>query len=160
MDNLIPSASLIEEKLRYYLFCRNHNFVLKNFYINQFECDVFSVTSSGLTNEFEVKRTLLDYRNDFSKGYGEDKKHKLIQEGHRTNKFWYVVPEEWDLEIPEYAGIFTYRHKGDELGHLSKKREAKILHRRRLKEDNELLYNIAMKCYYRMPKEKHIITLV
>jgi hypothetical protein len=153
MDDLIPSASLISEKLRCYLVSHNHNFVMKNFYINSWECDVFSATYSGLTNEYEIKRTLHDYKNDFSKKCGELKKHQLIQDGQRTNKFWYVVPEEWDFELPDYAGIFIYRHRGEEFGYLTKKKEAKILHRRKLKEDNKLLYNIATKCYYRIPKE-------
>jgi hypothetical protein len=156
MKNLMPSANLIEEKLKHYLLSRNHNFVLKNFYIDRWECDVFSVTGSGLTNEYEVKRTLVDYKNDFSKKDGDLKKHELIKEGKRTNKFWYVIPEDWDLEIPAYAGIFTYRHVHGEISYLVKKREAKVLHRRKIKEDNKLLYNIATKCYYRMPEEQVI----
>ena len=155
----MPPANFIGEQLRCYLVGRNHNFVLKNFYIDSWECDVFSVTTSGLTNEYEVKRTLHDYKNDFSKNCGELKKHQLIQDGLRTNKFWYVIPEEWDLEIPEYAGIFVYKHNGEKLGYLTKKREAKVLHRRKMKDDNRLLYNIATKCYYRMPKEHIIIPI-
>ena len=150
---VIPHASLVEEKLRIYLVNRQHRFVLKNFYIDRWECDVFSSTGSGLTNEFEVKRTVADYKNDFKKHDGEQKKHQLIETGQRTNKFWYILPENIQVEVPKYAGIFWYAFDGETVLHVRKIREAKMLHKRRLKDDNKLMYNIALKCYYRMPRE-------
>jgi hypothetical protein len=111
-----------------------------------------------MTNEYEVKRTLSDYAQDFKKGCGEEKKHELIQSGGRTNKFWYVLPESLVVELPEYAGVIRY--KQDEEGHINlrKVRNAKILHKQKLSECPKLLYNIALKCYYRMlniQKEQH-----
>jgi hypothetical protein len=156
---VIPHASLIEEKLRIYLVNRQNRFVLKNFYIDRWECDVFSVAGSGLTNEYEVKRTLLDYKKDFTKKDGDLRKHELIKDGKRTNKFWYVIPEEWSVEIPSYAGIIRYRYNGNEISYVHKTREAKVLHKRRLLDDNKMLYNIALKCYYRLPSGRASVSV-
>jgi hypothetical protein len=141
----------IEERLRFYLTAKQHRFVLKNFYIRHWECDVFSVSAHGVTNEYEVKVTLADYKRDQRKNCGDENKHALIQEGKRVNKFWYVIPSTWSVEVPEYAGVLHYwQDDNDSHIHIRKIKEAKMLHNGKLSEDIKLLYNIALKCYYRM----------
>jgi hypothetical protein len=149
---VIPQADLIADKLERYLRSRQHDFVLSRFFIGAWECDVFSVSQSGFTNEYEIKRTLSDYKNDFKKSdkwNAELKKHEQIEQGKRTNKFWYVIPEDWTIEIPKHFGIYTYRYQNGEVIFVTKKREAKILNRTKYREDLQMLNNLASKCYYR-----------
>jgi len=73
--------------------------------IFDWEADIVSVTNSGYVYEFEIKRTLADYRADFKK---EEKHSRLKNRGrHIPSRFWYVI-NGFELPvdaIPEYAGL-------------------------------------------------------
>lgn len=128
------------EWLRCVYHSRQHDFVIKNFFIDSWECDLFSVTKSGYTNEYEIKVSRADYKNDFKKG----SKHYFIENGKRTNKFWFVVPK--DLihvdEIPKYAGLIYIDRSC-----IYVIKNAPLLHKRRLLSDIFYLRTIANKCY-------------
>lgn len=38
----------------------------------------------------------------------EYNKHKLIEDGKRANRFYFVTPEKLDLAIPDYAGLIVF----------------------------------------------------
>jgi len=147
----IPKADDISEKLEKYLRGRQHNFVLSRLFIDSFECDVFSVSQSGYTNEFEIKRTISDYQNDFKKkdAWKNENKIESVNAGKRTNKFFYVIPEEWTIDIPKQFGIYTYKHENGEVIWVAKKREGKLLHSTNYQNDLSVWKNIALKSYYR-----------
>ena len=76
------------------------------------ECDIISVTKSGYAQEFEIKRTLADYRADFNK----KRKHKWLKANHGNipSRFWYVI-NGFDLrpdDVPEYAGLIKIDGSG------------------------------------------------
>lgn len=90
------------------------------------ECDVWRLTSSGFTDEYEIKLTVSDFKADSRKSkkvYGrwcpilkrfpDPKvltKHDILRgsEG-GPNRFWFVLPEPMAnmVVIPEYAGLIV-----------------------------------------------------
>ena len=108
--------------------CRDkkHRFIIPNFYLGRWECDVFSLLQNGFTYEYEIKVSKIDFKKDFTKTNGSYKKHRLIEEGHRTNRFYYVCPA--DLisieEVPKYVGLIYFNGK-----RLNLIKEAPIIHR-------------------------------
>jgi hypothetical protein len=107
---------------------RGHKYIMPNFtfahycptFIGSFEADIYSINSSGYSNEYEIKTSLSDFKADQKKcgilgGFNKEKttiyKSELIQKGERASKFWYVVPENLvplDL-VPTYAGLLYIR---------------------------------------------------
>lgn len=86
----------------------NHNYVIYNAFLFEWESDFFSVSESDYLYEVEIKITRADYKDDF------DKKEKhLLLENHnmdfkkKPNKFFYAVPKGLlaTIEVPEYAGL-------------------------------------------------------
>ena len=82
----------------------------KNVY--EWECDIISVTRAGYAQEFEIKRTLADYRADSIK----TEKHQRLElrQGHIPTRFWYVI-NGFDLntkDVPEYAGLIIIDGEG------------------------------------------------
>lgn len=70
------------------------------------EADLLSVTPAGLVHEFEIKRTIGDYRADFR---NKVTKHILLQQGspaYSPNYFWFVT-HGFEVEVPDYAGWMT-----------------------------------------------------
>lgn len=124
--------------------------VIPNFYIGEWECDLFTLNKTGFTAEYEIKKTEADYQNDFKKitYWGKirsrvknhhydlepDMKHHQIQHGKRTNYFWFVMPEAIaeKVTIPEYAGLITYKLVNNR-GHIehsfTKVKRAPLIHR-------------------------------
>lgn len=103
---------------------KNNIIVIPNYYINQFECDVFAVTKGGYKVEYEIKISKEDLLKDFDKkDYNYDwryqrreyfYKHDLIKEGKRVNKFYYVIDESLQdciSHIPSYCGIIIAKPK-------------------------------------------------
>jgi hypothetical protein len=128
---------------------RGHLFVLPNFYINDWECDIFSITTRGYTNEYEIKISKADFENDKYKSYKPYRGETQLKSvetilGKRTSKFWYVFPSSLNLDIPSYAGIITYRD-----GIFHNIREAPFMNKTKVDLSNKLLFNIANKCYNR-----------
>jgi hypothetical protein len=103
-----------EEHLIHHLMGSYYAGIVPNYYIGYWECDVFSLNKSGYTAEYEIKLSKQDYLKDFGKAIrrwrSDNKifKHDLIKTGQRTNRFWFVCPEDLDVEIPKYAGLMTF----------------------------------------------------
>lgn len=92
---------------------------------NWWECDVWRLRKSGFVDEFEIKTSLADFRNDLRKvksgvlfdevqrrfvAQPEVRKHELLKgESRGPNRFWFVVPRELasKIEVPEYAGLIV-----------------------------------------------------
>lgn len=93
---------------------------IPNYFIGAFECDIYTVNKNLYTTEYEIKKTVADFKKDFNKQNNRwiwkdqkrntTKKHDLIQQGLRTNRFYYVMPEQLKecIEIPNYAGLITF----------------------------------------------------
>ncbi len=125
MDNIYSIAKSIVS---------NHDHILQNLYIFNWECDVFSVTKTGYSYELEIKISRSDFKADFKKdkhkifnnwkkgyyayglgrrGWGFDNaEYSILSSGKITyqtcaNKFFYVVPEGLikEDEVPDYAGL-------------------------------------------------------
>ena len=158
-------ADEINIELQKHLRGKQHEFVLPNFYFGGFESDVFSVLRSGYTEEYEIKIAKSDFKKDFSKteiaerrwnkelGKAEtirqgNKKHDLILQGKRTNRFYFVVPDGLiDVrEIPDHAGLIYFKD-GLRFNYV---KPAKLLHQNKLiMTKRGLLYDIANRCYSR-----------
>lgn len=89
----------------------NHQIAAPNITtVYTWECDLLSLTRANFAHEFEIKRSLSDYRADFKK---KSKHHSLSNRlfYHDTNPripnyFWYVVAG-LEVEPPEYAGLLN-----------------------------------------------------
>ena len=97
------------------LYSKNRIAIINNFFCGQIsgEADVFSLTNSLFSYEYEIKISRSDFRADFKKTF----KHKLLSKKAdylpsatlymTANYFYYVTPK--DLvkveEVPEYAGL-------------------------------------------------------
>lgn len=156
------TAKLIIKNLVEDLRNRKHKFVLPNIFIDFWECDVFSVSTSGYTQEFEVKITKEDFYKDFDKQLHEcwgkpgKMKHDEIRNGNRMNKFWFVYPKDMiDIsEVPDYAGIYHIVKIDEERYAFHFVREAKFLHKRKFIDSPKLLEAIGLKCYYKLINEE------
>ena len=104
----------IEKMLMHDLFFKHHSPIVKHFSgAGLGECDVLSITQSGMVYEYEIKISRSDYKADFKKTF----KHKILSNhpeiqkyyyaNHKPNFFYYVVPEGLITikELPEYAGL-------------------------------------------------------
>lgn len=99
---------------------KGNTIVLPNYYINQWECDVFAITKSGYKIEYEIKISKEDLLKDFGKrdyNYNWHNrsreyfyKHELIKEGKRVNRFFYVITPnliEFIDQIPKHLGVIV-----------------------------------------------------
>lgn len=109
----------LEQWLVRHLIGSYYKAVIPNFYLGNYECDVISLNRSGYTAEYEIKQTKSDYYKDFEKkrssmyirSRNTGPKHDYIKDGKRTNRFWFVLPEDMDVEVPDYCGRMNYRFK-------------------------------------------------
>ena len=118
-------ANLVTACLLKELNERTQSIILPNFHMvfeesnTKWECDLFQLTDTDWTIEYEVKTTKADLRNDFNKTWHNQikttpKKHDFIINGKRTNRFYFVIPESFieDKEliesIPNKYGIIAY----------------------------------------------------
>ena len=137
--------------------------LIPNYYFGMYEADIFRVNKQGYTIEYEIKISKADFRKDFTKSHrvfvkneqGEiekeeytDKrgnkykrwktinvtKHQHIQEGNRTNKFYFCCPEGLidKSEIPKEYGLI-YFTPGEYLRWRIVK-QAKFLHKNKATE--------------------------
>lgn len=145
---------------------RNHEFVLPNFYVGDWECDVYSILKSGYTEEYEIKITVADYKKDFEKAAHTydwrtqarslSNKHMLIKQGKRANRFYFVVPEGLikPEDVPEYAGLYYARpNKEFSRGRsvwLQQVKAPRLLHKNKIDlTGNKPIHQIAQRCYSR-----------
>lgn len=108
----------VEIELMHKIFSSYRLTVIPNFYIGAFECDLFVINKNRYTVEYEIKKTLSDYRSDFKKekkyfSYREQQykpinKHDQIRAGERTNRFYFVLEKSISVNVPDYAGLISY----------------------------------------------------
>ena len=108
----------VEHELMHRIISNYRLAVIPNFFIGAFECDLFVMNKNLYTVEYEIKKTLADYKNDFKKekkyfNYREQavelkNKHTQIQAGKRTNRFYFVLEKGMGVEVPAYAGLMVY----------------------------------------------------
>ncbi len=133
-------------------YCKKrHVFAIANFYHGWHEFDMFSLTHSGYTIEFEIKISRADFHKDFK---SKVEKHKVYadksQINAKPNRFFFVCPP--DLirldEIPEYAGLIymDVNQVSSTKGYMLIK-NAPLLHK--TKVTPSIYKEIATKCYYR-----------
>ena len=106
-----------EFKLMQFVIAGHQLAVIPNYYFKGFECDCFSINKNLYTTEYEIKISKTDFKNDFNKQQQrhnwqtktiEITKHAAIKNGQRTNRFYFVVPKELDISVPDYAGLITF----------------------------------------------------
>lgn len=111
-------ASDIKKALLQWCGGNVYDIVLPNFYWGMFEHDVFELKMSGYLNEYEIKVSRSDFKNDFKKyfstrtdipfEYENHNKHDIVRNGEAPcNRFFFVVPENLVSisEVPKYAGL-------------------------------------------------------
>lgn len=110
-------SKLTEKEIQYLLWNfynkLGHKLVVPNIYLHYSEADLITVQASGYVNEIEIKRTKVDFKNDFKK-----RKHTYMAEAattrlHLPNYFWFAYPatihESIDFEIPDYYGMIQIK---------------------------------------------------
>lgn len=125
--------------------------------LHWWENDLFQITNAGLWVEYEIKRSLNDYRADFRKTdscQGRKKfKHDILAAGSDKiiydpyehiptlvgkhlvtvrvpNRFYFCVPIELDKKItpPEYAGLIIYNKANKKTSYIVSK-PAPLIHK-------------------------------
>ncbi len=66
------------------------------------EADLITVTKAGLVHEFEIKRTMADYRREFRTKQGKHQIIKSVAYNSCPNYFWFVTL--FDIDPPDYMG--------------------------------------------------------
>lgn len=115
------------------------------------ECDVWRLTKSRFTEEYEIKLSVADFKadarkakdlwnwNEVEKKYDRSAshKHQQLSNGEGPNRFWYVAPEGIGIdEVPEWAGLIHFT-KG---GHLMTEKDAPKMHTRKWEGNLESIF--------------------
>lgn len=85
------------------------------------EADVLAFRKSGFVDEFEIKLSKADFKNDAkkivflseSKTFGP--KYESLCDGNMSNYFWYVFPNDIKIEledVPSWAGVIHITQHG------------------------------------------------
>lgn len=135
--------------MRWVLDEKNHIMVAPNITsVFSWECDLLSLTRAAYSHEFEIKRTLSDYRADFTgKVSKHDKLSRVIYAKYLPNYFWYVT-DSFDIEPPPYAGWI--RLSGEFIRYRDIIRDAPRLHTE--KASQEKLDALARNAAYKLKK--------
>lgn len=159
----------IQKRLYHKLKAKTFSVMMNNCFLHRwFECDFLRVTKDKYSHEFEIKISKQDFLADFKKKIDyswvdgqytkiNKTKHQLLAEGYKKapNRFYFVMPEEIynqvKTEIPSYAGIYIYT---SEMWQLKVIRDAKVIHNRKLSDDEVL--SIAKKGMYRHLDSKYL----
>ena len=127
--------------------------IIPNYYVGSWEMDLFRLLDSGYLQEYEIKTSRADFKNDFKKSAHDvkynsaekkiertnfRKKHEELESGkYVANKFFFVVPENLVSaeECPDYAGLVYYVE--DEYGRVffKQKKPAKFIHKNKYDVD-------------------------
>jgi hypothetical protein len=96
---------------------KRHEPVVPNVKLWRWECDLASVTQAGYAVEYEIKRTLGDFRRDRDKRRDRFFRgtSRFKHRGHGPCRFFYVATPGLDLsegDLPDYAGLITLRVDG------------------------------------------------
>jgi len=100
---------------------------------NWFECDVAAVSffnGSFFWHEYEIKRSVQDFKRDFNKSCEAGVKHELLREGSTDcpNFFWFVVPDKIYKHIPPVNKKYGFLTFSSEAGGFSVKKSANGIH--------------------------------
>ena len=129
------------------------------FYRWDLEADLMGVRKSGFVDEFEIKLTVADFKNDASKTVRLPKdgekysyeclpKYEALETGRLLNYFWYIVPKDMVTveDIPKFAGLI-YIDKGLRGYKYTIIKDAKRLNSNKITDDQ--LYSALRKMGYR-----------
>ena len=103
---MILDEAKIQHALFSYLIRKGRDYIIPNIYNGGAEADILTTTKAGYLQEYEIKISLSDFKNDFAKT-----KHRHMNNGHsygqyRIDRFWYVAPiYAIPLCIPDHAGL-------------------------------------------------------
>ena len=136
---------------------RGHKFIVPNIQLFQGEADLISITRSGYIHEYEIKRTLSDFRADFK---NKPSKHDAIKsrdpKRYSPAYFWSAIDEEVieKCEVPDYAGLIKIQNLH---GHYFMRiiKEAPRLHRE--KANDKFLIMLGEKMYWRYWSMFHVM---
>lgn len=85
------------------------------------ECDLWTVTRSGYAVEYEIKRSVADFRADADKGrnrfesggWVQEDKHRLIGSERGPSRFFFAVDAEIESSVtkllPDWAGLIVFQ---------------------------------------------------
>lgn len=84
----------------------NHQYVLTNSFVFDWESDLFSVTKTGNVYEVEMKISKADYRKDFEKD-----KHQLFKSNTqgKTHHIFHHPGHRWAWDAARVIGKFSYQ---------------------------------------------------
>ena len=142
-------------------YLSNPRYLIHNLYVFKWESDYLACTRAGYWYEVEIKISLADFKNDFTK---KQDKHAILQWGSywagqhytaaRPNYFSYCVPPELVEKvlplIPKYAGLMCVDLSGG-YGVLRVIRPAPRLHIQKYTDEQ---LKLAEKFYYNWVEEK------
>lgn len=122
-----------------------------NLYPRWFECDLLRVTKAGYAHEFEIKRTISDFKADAHKSCGRTKHDRLAAgDNYGPSRFTFVMPEDMVAlaDVPTWAGLIYARPYAGMPGKLILKvvRPAPRLHQVKVSEETVTKMMVAI-CY-------------
>ncbi|QAY01240.1 hypothetical protein ZPAH1_orf00224 [Aeromonas phage ZPAH1] len=107
----------------YYPMQKKYDLIVPNcYYTSDLEADLLAFRKSGFRDEFEIKISRADFKNDAKKMvsfrtpkpdgkrgyiYEEMTKYEALEKGRLLNYFWYIVPHGLLTveDIPSFAGL-------------------------------------------------------
>lgn len=121
-----------------------YDILIPNFFIGDWECDLFKLTKSGIFVEYEIKTSVADFKKDFEKGNKEyvvesqssvkvNLKHDIIKSGERCNRFFFVCPSEivHKIDVPDYCGLISYLSTSSDYGYFNLIKSARLMGEKR-----------------------------
>jgi hypothetical protein len=117
------------------------------------EMDFMTIDNDGYCNEFEIKTSRSDFKEEF---LAKPMKHKLLSEKSTDcpNRYYFACPKGIiDInEVPSYAGLIEFTK--DSMGQFKMRvaRKAPLLHKRLL-DPRDLFYKVYYKYYNAQDKE-------
>lgn len=147
---IIKNTSLsnkIKIDLLQFARCHFEDIVVPNYYIGDFEMDVFKLSKSGYIIEYEIKISRNDFFADFLKtsmrrsyeSYSSfddrrirERKHDLIKSGSRCSRFYFVTPVGIVTikDVPDYCGLIQQ----NEFGGFGIVKNAPLLNRKKVED--------------------------
>lgn len=133
-------TNIIQRRLLSSMQKTGYEIAIPNFYVGQFEMDLFLLKKSGYVYEYEIKTSISDFQRDFNKHFDtiyKEKilKHDLLRNGKRANRFFFVTPKDM-IEIdavPEHCGLIYYEESigfyGGTVHSFNTVKNAPLLHR-------------------------------
>lgn len=93
----------------FYRLRGRYELLVPNFYVGDYEADLYGVSLAGYATEWEIKLTAADFRADAKKTARGQSKHDFVARGLGPARFVFVMPaplaEQVHEEVPPWAGI-------------------------------------------------------